>query len=142
MYPQFEGKTVVFVFGSNLPGYHGAGAALYARQHYGAIMYRGRGIQNRSYAIPTKDWDLRVLPLDRIKPFVDEFAEFALNYEIARPEIVFRLTAIGCGLAGYLPDQMAPMFKHCPPNCYYPVEWKHVLERLDAGLGSNRFISR
>jgi hypothetical protein len=63
----------VFVFGSNVAGRHGKGAALYALQHHGASYGQGVGPQGNSYAIPTKDENIRTLPLDRIKPFVDEF---------------------------------------------------------------------
>ena len=66
---------MIFVFGSNIRGIHGAGAALYARQHCGAICERGVGPQGRSYAIPTKDDNLRPLPLDVIGNYVSKFRE-------------------------------------------------------------------
>src|SRR5664280_3598602 len=85
----------VFVFGSNLAGCHGKGAALYARQHRGAIYGQGEGLQGRSYAIPTKVAAIRTLPLDAIASHVARFVEFAR----ANPQLRFEVTAIGCGLA-------------------------------------------
>lgn len=115
---------MIFVFGSNLAGIHGAGAALYARQHHGAIYGQGIGLQGSSYAIPTKDHKIITLPLEIIKKYVDEFIELAKQH----PEMQFQITAIGCGLAGYKPEQIAPMFKDVPENCILPEEFKKVLE--------------
>ncbi len=120
----------VFVFGSNLTGRHGKGAALHARQHHGAIYGRGVGLQGNSYAIPTKDEHVRALPLDRIKPYVDQFLAFAKDH----PEMTFQVTAIGCGLAGYKPPQIAPMFHDAPPNCILPPEFLHELGRDNPGM--------
>lgn len=110
----------IFVFGSNLAGRHGAGAARFAREYYGAIYGQGVGLQGRSYAIPTKDENIETLPLDRIKPYVDQFIQFASN----NPERVFRLTPIGCGLAGYKYKDIGPMFKGAPDNVLIPEEFK------------------
>jgi hypothetical protein len=116
----------VFVFGSNLAGRHGKGAALYARQHRGAIYGQGEGLQGRSYAITTKDAAIRTLPLDAIASHVARFVEFAR----ANPQLRFEVTAIGCGVAGYVPAQIAPLFKGAPANCTLPAEFVAVL-----GLG-------
>jgi len=113
----------VFVFGSNLAGRHGKGAALYARQHHGAIYGQGAGLQGNSYAIPTKDRRIKTLPLDQIRPYVQEFLSFAA----ANPNMVFQVTPIGCGLAGYEPHQIAPMFRSAPPNCILPDVFRAVL---------------
>lgn len=110
----------IFVFGSNLAGRHGAGAALHARLHHGAIYGHGEGPQGDSYAIPTKDAALRPLPLDMIEVFVQQF----LAYAERQPEQVFQVTRIGCGLAGYRDEQIAPMFKDAPPNCELPEGWR------------------
>lgn len=112
----------VFVFGSNLAGRHGAGAALYARQHHGAIYGKGVGLQGNSYAIPTKDFNIRTLSLHTIENYVREFKEFAINH----PDMFFNVTRIGCGLAGYTDKQIAPMFINAPVNCILPEEWKHI----------------
>ena len=106
----------VFVFGSNLAGRHGEGAALHARQHCGAIYGQGIGLQGRSYAIPTKDERLKTLPLPVISQHVEQFKAFAAR----NPGMFFEVTPIGCGLAGYTPEQIAPMFKDAPSNCILP----------------------
>ena len=113
----------VFVFGSNLAGRHGKGAALWARQHRGAIYGQGVGPQGNAYAIPTKDRQLRVLPLDVIRSHVREF----LDYAHRQPDLRFELTPIGCGLAGYRPDQIAPMFANAPANVILPDAFRAVL---------------
>jgi hypothetical protein len=111
--------NMVFVFGSNLAGRHGAGAARWAKLNRGAIYGCGEGMQGDSYAIPTKDHNIRTLPLDYIKIYVETF----LNYARNNPEITFHLTPIGCGLAGYEPEQIAPMFADAPPNVVKPKEF-------------------
>lgn len=113
----------IFVFGSNLAGRHGRGAAYTARVDHGAIYGKGEGIQGRSYAIPTKDERLRVLPLERIKEHVDKFLHFARVSHMT----TFRLTPVGCGLAGYKPKQIAPMFADAPENVILPPEFLAVL---------------
>lgn len=114
----------IFVFGSNLAGRHGAGAALFAIKYHGAIYRQGVGLQGNSYAIPTKDENIRTLPLRRIDAHVSEFRYFAATH----PDMVFNVTAIGCGLAGYKPEDIAPMFKDSPPNCILPAEFLDVLD--------------
>jgi hypothetical protein len=113
----------VFVFGSNLAGRHGKGAALWARQHRGAIYGRGAGYQGNAYAIPTKDRDLRVLPLPAIQRHVTDFIRFALQ----RSDLRFELTPIGCGLAGYEPAQIAPMFAGAPANVILPETFRSIV---------------
>lgn len=109
----------IFVFGSNLAGRHGKGAALHARQNCGAIYGQGIGRQGQSYAIPTKDSHLKPLPLGKIKGYVEQF----LGYAEDHPELTFEITAIGCGLAGYTPEEIAPMFEGSPANCLLPKEF-------------------
>jgi len=121
--PSTVSAIPVFVFGSNLAGRHGKGAALWARQHRGAIYGRGVGPQGNAYAIPTKDRHLRVLPLPVIQTHVADF----LTYARERPAIPFELTPIGCGLAGYRPDQIAPMFADAPANVRLPEAFRAVL---------------
>ena len=111
----------IFVFGSNLGGYHSKGSALEARKNHGAIYGKGVGFQGFSYAIPTKDKNLNVLPIEKIKQYVDEFIEFANNH----PEYTFNVVKIGCGLAGYKEEEMIPLFKNCPKNCNLPEGWKN-----------------
>lgn len=120
-------KTQIFVFGSNLAGRHGKGAALEARQKHGAIYGQGVGPQGQSYAVPTKDAELRPLPLSAIEPYVIEF----MAYAEAHPELEFKVTALGTGLAGYSHEQMAPLFCDAPENCRLPDEWNAlIMERF------------
>jgi hypothetical protein len=114
----------IFVFGSNEAGRHGKGAALFARQNHGAKYGQGIGLQGNSYAIPTKDSRLAALPLPQIEAYVSQFKAFAAEH----PELQFTVTAIGCGLAGYRPEQIAPMFRDAPPNCELPIEFQRVRE--------------
>jgi hypothetical protein len=97
----------IFVFGSNLLGIHKRGAALEAFQQHGAILGQGIGLQGNSYAIPTKETPARSLDLVQINKFVADF----LNYAYYTPEHVYHVTQIGCGLAGWHPNQIAPMFR-------------------------------
>lgn len=109
----------VFVFGSNEAGIHGAGAALFARKYHGAIYGQGEGLQGNSYGIPTKDARIRTLPLHIIAVYVRHFKEFAA----ANPDMTFQVTPIGCGLAGYTPEDIGPMFVGSPSNCIMPPEF-------------------
>lgn len=110
----------IFVFGSNLAGRHGKGAALCAKNDHGAVYGVGVGRTGNAYAIPTKDRYLAVMPLPRIKDYVDDFIVYARQH----PELTFLVTRIGCGLAGYRDDNIAPMFVGTPTNCILPNEWK------------------
>lgn len=109
----------IFVFGSNLAGRHGAGAAYDAMRFYGAILYQGEGLQGRSYALPTKDARIRTLPLEKIEAHVKEFKDFARS----RPDLTFFVTPVGCGLAGYKRAQIKPFFRDMPENCYFSKSW-------------------
>lgn len=97
-------ENEIFVFGSNLDGHHAGGAARVARRRFGAIMGQGVGLQGQSYAIPTMQGGV-----ETIKPYVDEFIEFAK----AHPEMTFLVTRIGCGIAGFTDDEIAPLFMDC-----------------------------
>lgn len=94
-------KNNIFVFGSNLAGMHGGGAARTALK-WGAIMGRGVGLQGSTYAIPTM-----FRTVNEIKPYVDDFVEFAKNH----PEYRFLVTRIGCGIAGFTVEEIAGLFK-------------------------------
>ena len=91
----------VFVFGSNLAGMHGGGAARMAFRQFGAVLGRGVGLQGQSYAIPTMQGGV-----ETIKPYVDDFIAFAR----AHPELFFLVTRIGCGIAGFRDEEIAPLF--------------------------------
>lgn len=91
----------VFVFGSNLAGMHGGGAARIAFQRFGAVMGCGVGLRGQSYAIPTMQGGV-----DTIKPYVDDFISFAKEHQ----ELFFYVTRIGCGIAGFRDKEIAPLF--------------------------------
>ena len=113
----------VFVFGSNLSGRHGAGAAKYAAQYCHAEYGVGIGRTGNGYAIPTKGTQLEVLPLCEIYSHVKQFVAYAKQ----NPEEQFHLTRVGCGLAGYRDAQVAPLFVGTPKNVSLPAEWvKHI----------------
>ena len=97
-------ENEVFVYGSNLQGMHGGGAARLAYEKFGAIWGQGVGLQGQSYGIPTMHGGV-----DAIKPYVDEFIEFAKSH----PELTFLVTRIGCGIAGFRDEEIAPLFKEC-----------------------------
>lgn len=94
-------ENEIFVFGSNLGGMHGGGAARAAYNRFGAVWGQGVGLQGHSYAIPTMQGGV-----ETIKPYVDEFIGFAQ----AHPELKFLVTRIGCGIAGFRDEQIAPLF--------------------------------
>jgi hypothetical protein len=114
----------VFVFGSNLAGRHATGAALHAFKVHYAIIGQGVGRQGQSYAIPTKNQSLKTLSLPTIKHYVDEFMNYA-RHDRWQP---YYVTRIGCGLAGYNDDQIAPMFEQASDNVYFfDPRWDHRL---------------
>jgi hypothetical protein len=116
----------IFVFGSNLSGRHGKGAAKTALG-WGAKWGQGSGLQGRTYGIPTKDASIRrTLTIIEIKPFVDEFIEFAKN----NPDMIFLVTEIGCGLAGHKQKDIAPLFLNAVDveNIHLPEKFWHKLK--------------
>ena len=112
----------VFVFGSNLAGLHGGGAARAAYDKFGAVWGQGVGMQGQSYAIPTMQGGV-----ETIAPYVDEFIEYARTY----PEKRFLVTEIGCGIAGFRPEEIAPLFTGAIgiENISLPRRFWEVLER-------------
>ncbi len=106
----------IFVFGSNLRGMHGGGAAYVAYRKFGAVMGQGVGLQGRSYAIPTMQGGV-----ETIKPYVDEFVDFARKHS----ELTFLVTRIGCGIAGFSDWQISPLFEsaHDLDNVILPEGW-------------------
>jgi len=112
------GENEVFVFGSNRAGRHSKGAALLAFRKFGARMGQADGLMGRSYGIPTKDRNLRTLPLAAIGSQVGKFLRFAEK----NPQLAFLVTQIGCGLARYQPKDIAPLFlaHEIPANVALP----------------------
>lgn len=106
----------VFVFGSNLSGSHGGGAALVAYRKFGAIWGQGVGLQGQSYGIPTMHGGV-----EKIKPYVDEFIAFARQHQ----DLVFLVTRVGCGIAGFTDEEMAPLFSEAKQleNVFLPRLW-------------------
>lgn len=111
---------MIFVFGSNESGIHGAGAARYAFERKGARMQQGFGMSGESFAIPTKNWNICALNIKHVKHYVDRF----INYTSFHSELEFQVTAIGCGLAGFRHFEIAPLFKNAPDNCYFDSLWQ------------------
>ena len=114
----------IFVFGSNLAGFHGGGAARVAHQRFGAVWGQGVGLQGQSYAIPTMQGGV-----ETIRPYVDEFIVFARQH----PELTFLVTRIGCGIAGFTDEDIAPLFKEAlgTDNIILPATFLDVLVPLD-----------
>ena len=115
-------KNEVFVFGSNLAGFHGGGAARVALESFGAVWGQGVGLQGQSFAIPTMHGGV-----DVIKPYVDEFIAFAREHR----ELKFLVTPIGCGIAGFTVSQMAPLFADAinDDNIILPEDFVKVIDR-------------
>ena len=113
-------ENEIFVFGSNLDGMHGGGAARAAYNKFGAIWGQGVGLQGQSYGIPTMHGGV-----DVIKPYVDEFINFAKS----QPELKFLVTRIGCGIAGFRDEEIAPLFKDAIEieNIYLPKSFYNIL---------------
>jgi hypothetical protein len=110
----------VFVFGSNRLGVHGAGAARYAARSLGAKSRVGEGLTGRSYALPTCSVPGVPVTLDELRLHVARFIDFAQ----ANPNERFFVSELGCGIAGFKPEQVAPMFSEAPSNCDLPPGWR------------------
>ena len=129
--------TTIFVFGSNLAGRHGKGAALAARRQHGATYGQGVGLQGNSYAIPPKDENLSTLPIHVIRGYVNDFVMFAA----ANQHLTFQVTPVGCGLAGYKPNQIAPLFRGALnlQNVTLPPSFVKVLKGQSVNNWSNKW---
>ena len=117
---QLEGNEI-FVFGSNLAGMHGGGAARTAYNKFGAVWGQGVGLQGQCYAIPTMHGGV-----DKIRPYVDEFLDFGRQHT----ELTFLVTRVGCGIAGFTDEEMAPLFKAALnlENVVLPRQWVECCE--------------
>ena len=114
-------ENEIFVFGSNLAGYHGSGAARIARENFGAVWGQGVGLQGQSYAIPTMQGGVETL-----KPYVDEFIDFARTHA----QYTFLVTRIACGIAGFRPSEIAPLFANVidVENVILPEDFVEVIQ--------------
>lgn len=120
MIPQ-KHPQLVWVFGSNQRGFHGAGAALVAVREFGAKPGYGEGFWGNSYGIPTKNYDLKVRSFHEIEASVKKF----IRYAYLNPEKMFFLTRVGCGYAGFSDEEIAPLFLKAPKrNCNFPLPWR------------------
>ena len=122
----------IFVFGSNFQGRHMGGAARVAQEEYGAVWGIGEGLQGQSYAIPTMEG------LENLAPAVQRFTSFAKQHQ----ELKFFVTAIGCGIAGYRADEIAPFFLNAAylPNVYLPLSfWKVIMDIPRADVSVRTF---
>lgn len=115
----------IFVFGSNMRGRHRKGAALHAVKYYQAIEGRGFGLQNQAYALPTKGYNLEVLPLSVIGRHIGYFVRDVL-LGFPNPSSQFNVTQIGCGLAGYKPREIAPFFQELTLDEDSPVYFDRI----------------
>lgn len=116
-------KNQIFVFGSNRAGRHGKGAALVAARKFGAKYGQGDGLMGQSYGIPTKDKNLKSLPIEKVGIAVQRFKRFAAEHK----ELTFFVTKIGCGLAGFKEKDIAPMFNESSENIVLPIEFTRIL---------------
>lgn len=117
----------IFVFGSNQEGVHGGGAAKFARESFGAVMGVGEGLTGKSYALPTKITVRESMEVSAVEAAVSRFLEYAVQ----NPELTFQVTAVGCGLAGFTHEQIAPMFEQAPANCLLPGIWYRMFDPLN-----------
>ncbi|WP_445115547.1 A1S_2505 family phage non-structural protein [Acinetobacter sp. WZC-1] len=115
----------VFVFGSNLAGTHAGGAAKTALLHFGAIKGAGRGWAGQSFAIPTMNEHLQQMPLSHIQHYIDDFKIYVKNH----PKTRFFITAVGCGVAGYKVEEIAPMFRGIAHNVIFPASFHAFVEK-------------
>lgn len=119
---------LVFVFGSNLAGQHGAGAVAHAESQWGAVRGQGEGLHGQSYAIPTKTAAFHTMPIRLIMTHLETFKEFAS----ARLDLKFKVTRIGCGISGFDDLDIAPLFIGAPDNCLFDTSWYQTIgDRCD-----------
>jgi len=118
-------EDTVFVFGSNMAGTHQGGAAKTALLHFGAMKGVGRGWSGQSFAIPTMNEHLQQMPLSQIQHYIDDFKVYSKNHL----KIKYFITAVGCGVAGYKVEEIAPMFKGISHNVILPISFRPFVEK-------------
>ncbi len=118
------GSGWVFVFGSNLAGYHAGGAARAAADQFGAKWGVGEGPTGDAYAIPTMDRELAPRSLDDVSDSIQVFVMHAKSKRNQR----FFVTRIGCGIAGFEDSEIAPLFRDAPDNCSFAETWRPWLD--------------
>lgn len=118
-------EDTIFVFGSNLAGTHAGGAAKTALLHFGAMKGSGRGWAGQSYAIPTMNEHLQQMPLSQIQHYIEDFKIYTKNHAKTK----YFITAVGCGVAGYTVEEIAPMFKGISKNVIFPISFRPFVEK-------------
>lgn len=118
-------EDTIFVFGSNMAGTHAGGAARTAMEHFGALKGVGRGWSGQSFAIPTMNEHLQQMPLSQIEHYVEDFKIYTKNH----PKQKYFITSIGCGVAGYKVEEIAPMFKGISHNVILPASFRPFVEK-------------
>lgn len=116
---------MIFVFGSNLSGIHGGGAARFAHIHKGAVMGVGEGLTGDCYALPTVGEGITRMQYADALPHIQKFLQFAKDH----PDLEFQVTRVGCGLAGFTDAQIAPLFRDAPSNCLFDTAWSGWMPR-------------
>jgi hypothetical protein len=114
---------MIFVAGTNLDGIHGAGSAKYAHKHEGLRIGVGRGLDGNSYALPTVGHGFARFTLVLVAIEIGRFIEVARQF----PHQQFKVTRVGCNLAGFTDDQIAPLFADAPGNCWFDEAWRDYL---------------
>lgn len=118
-------ENTVFVFGSDMIGQHADGAAKTAVAHFGALNGVGRGWSGQSYAIPTMNEHFQQMPLSQIQHYIDDFKIYTKNH----PKIQYFITSLGCGIAGYKIEEIAPMFRGISHNVIFPQSFRAFVEK-------------
>lgn len=116
-------SNMIFVFGSNRSGIHGAGTARYAAVHRGAEYGVGEGPTGASYALPTKGYNITFMTLDEVNTHVQNFIAYARENN----HLDFQVTQVGCGLGGFTKEEIAPLFEFAPLNCYFDTAWTRLM---------------
>lgn len=114
----------IFVFGSNLDGRHGKGAAKFANQKFGAQWGVAEGITGRCYALPTVGHNLSRMPIEDVEKHVNTFLRCTSLF----PELTFLVTLVGCGLAGHKIQDIGPMFSERTDNVILPIEFHEAMQ--------------
>ncbi len=113
---------MIFVFGSNKSGIHGAGSAKFAHQKLNAKWGIGEGMTGKCYALPTKGKNISFIPLRTVAQAIERFLQTA-RYS----DKEFKVTQVGCGLSGFTKEQIAPYFREAPDNCFFDEAWREIL---------------
>jgi len=118
---------MIFIFGSNLSGIHGAGAARFAREHKGAVLGVGEGMTGQSYALPTKGINISFMDIDTVHKHVQRFLKYSYDTKEVHD---FQVTRVGTGLSGFRDEDIAEMFHYVAypeSNCFFDIAWRPFL---------------